>query len=165
MASTFGICALHKRKTSGVHAARCSALPRASAALEYDTNTRTSANNLEGIGAIALITCLFDRSEPLLSGCPFANRRSVTPVTSSASSHCTQRLVARARRPVQLQTTFCCVSSLKIDVLTEQPFLTGWQPNLSQATCGDPPAAGGVPACRTGAWRLVGAAGAAGAAR
>ena len=40
------------------------------------------------------------------------------------------------RAQVQLQMTFCCDSSLKIDVRTEQPFLTGWQPNRSQATCG-----------------------------
>ena len=61
--------------------------------------------------------------------------------------------VAGHRRSAQLQTTFCCVSSLKIDVLTEQPFLTGWQPKRSQATCGAVPAVevAGVVDARPGA--------------
>src|SRR5262245_89930 len=56
IASTFGICAEHKRNASGVQAARCSATVRAKLAVEVDATASTSASvRLKRKGANALM--------------------------------------------------------------------------------------------------------------
>jgi hypothetical protein len=56
----------------------------------------------------------------------------------------------------QLQITSCCVSPLKSSVRILQPFLTGWQPNRSQAICPCPLEEGAARATGAGAaGRLV----------
>ena len=61
MALTLGIEALQRRNTSGVHAARCSAVPNALLDVEYDSEPSTI------IKALAKNAALFMASPPLVT--------------------------------------------------------------------------------------------------